>query len=61
VHDGLRGLGAGVDEVNLMVGPILLGGGKRIFPEIGIAWPLQLVKSVTAGTGVQICIHLPAS
>ena len=55
-------LGAGlVDELNLMIEPILLGGGKRIFPADGTARPLQLVKSVTAGTGVQICTYRPAS
>ncbi len=50
-----------VDELNLMIEPILLGGGKRIFPEDGMARPLQLVKSVTAGTGVQICTYHPTS
>ena len=54
-------LGAGlVDELNLMIEPILLGGGKRIFPADGTARPLQLVKSVTAGTGVQVCTYRPA-
>jgi dihydrofolate reductase len=48
-----------VDELNLMIEPILLGGGKRIFPEDGIARPMQLVKSATAGTGVQICTYRP--
>ena len=50
-----------VDELNLMIEPILLGGGKRIFPDDGTARPMQLVKSVTAGTGVQICTYHPAS
>ena len=50
-----------VDELNLLIEPILLGGGKRIFPEDGTAQPMQLVKSVTAGTGVQICTYRPAS
>ena len=50
-----------VDELNLMIEPILLGGGKRIFPEDGTARPMQLVKCVTAGTGVQICTYRPAS
>ena len=50
-----------VDELRLMIDPILLGGGKRIFPEDGRARPLQLVKCVTAGTGVQICTYHPAS
>src|SRR4051812_38864223 len=36
-----------VDELILMIEPIVLGGGKRIFPEDGVARPLQLVGSVT--------------
>ena len=48
-----------VDELNLMIEPILLGGGKRIFPDDGTARPMRLVKSVTAGTGVQICTYQP--
>ena len=50
-----------VDELNLLIEPIVLGGGKRIFPEDGAARPMQLVKTVTAGTGVQICTYRPAS
>ena len=50
-----------VDELNLMIEPIMLGGGKRIFPDDGIARPLQLVECVTTGTGVQICTYRPAS
>lgn len=50
-----------VDELSLMIEPILLGGGKRIFPEDGIARPMRLVKCVTAGTGVQICTYHPAA
>ena len=50
-----------VDELTLFVEPILLGGGKRIFPEDGVARPLQLVTSVTAGTGVLICTYRPAA
>jgi dihydrofolate reductase len=53
-------LGAGlVDELNLMIEPILLGGGKRIFPEEGVARPLRLVESVTAGTGTLVCTYRP--
>ena len=40
-----------VDELNLMIEPILLGGGKRIFPDDGMLRPLELVNSVTASTG----------
>jgi dihydrofolate reductase len=50
-----------VDELNLMIEPILLGGGKRIFPEDGNARPLRLVKCVPAGTGVLVCTYRPAS
>jgi dihydrofolate reductase len=48
-----------VDEMTLMIEPILLGGGKGIFPDDGAARPMQLVKSVTAATGVQICTYRP--
>jgi dihydrofolate reductase len=50
-----------VDELSLMIEPILLGGGKRIFPDDGVARPLELVKCVTAGTGVQICTYRPSA
>ena len=53
-----RGL---VDELNLMIEPILLGGGKRIFPDDGMARPMELVRSVTAGTGVQVCTYRPVA
>jgi dihydrofolate reductase len=46
-----------VDELNVMIEPILLGGGKGIFPADGAARPLQLVKSVTTGTGVLVCTY----
>jgi dihydrofolate reductase len=49
-----------VDELNLMIEPILLGGGKRIFPDDGMARPMQLVKCATAGTGVLVCTYRPA-
>jgi dihydrofolate reductase len=50
-----------VDVLNLMIEPILLGGGKRIFPDDGMARPMELVSSVTAGTGVLVCTYRPAS
>jgi dihydrofolate reductase len=36
-----------VDEVRLMLEPILLGGGKRLFPGDGRARPLELVSAQT--------------
>jgi len=50
-----------VDELNLMIEPILLGGGKGIFPEDGTSRPMQLVKCVTSATGVQVCTYRPAA
>lgn len=49
-----------VDEYRLMVSPITVGGGKRLFPDDGKARPLQLVRATTAATGVQICTYRPA-
>jgi dihydrofolate reductase len=49
-----------VDEYRLMIEPILLGGGKRLFPDDGQARPLELVSTTTASTGVQICTYRPA-
>ncbi len=49
-----------VDEYRLMIEPILLGGGKRVFPEDGRSRPLELVSTATAGTGVLICTYRPA-
>jgi len=50
-----------VDEYRLMIEPILLGGGKRLFPDDGRARPLELVSSSPAATGVHICTYRPAS
>jgi dihydrofolate reductase len=44
-----------VDELNLMIEPITLGGGKTIFPTDGEARRFELVSTVTAKTGVQVC------
>jgi dihydrofolate reductase len=44
-----------VDELHLMIEPIVLGGGKGIFPGNGAARRFELVSALTAGTGVQVC------
>ena len=46
-----------VDEYRLMIEPILLGGGKRVFPDDGRARALELVSATTTGTGVLICTY----
>ena len=44
-----------VDELNLMIEPIVLGGGKGIFPSDGTARRFELASATTANTGVQVC------
>ena len=46
-----------VDEYRLMIEPIVLGGGKRLFPDDGSARGLELVSSSTSATGVLICTY----
>lgn len=41
--------------MNLMIEPIVLGGGKGIFPTDGDARRFELESATTTGTGVQIC------
>jgi dihydrofolate reductase len=53
IADGL------VDEYRLMIEPILLGGGKRLFPDDTWARPLELVSVTTTSTGVLICTYRP--
>lgn len=48
-----------VDELLLMVEPVLLGGGKTIFPDDGGLRTLELVSTVTAATGVNVCTYRP--
>lgn len=49
-----------VDEYRLLLEPILLGGGKTIFPSDGKARPLDLVSVAQAATGVLILTYRPA-
>jgi dihydrofolate reductase len=49
-----------VDEYRLMLEPILLGGGKTIFPTDGGARRLELVSVKQANTGVLICAYRTA-
>ncbi|MHB6912076.1 dihydrofolate reductase family protein [Streptomyces sp. DB-54] len=49
-----------VDELRLVVMPVLLGGGKRIFPDDGALRAWELVSTVSGGTGAQVCIYRPA-
>jgi dihydrofolate reductase len=49
-----------VDELILFIEPILLGGGKSIFPTGGEAREFELVSAATAKTGVQACRYVRA-
>ncbi len=49
-----------VDELMLMIEPVILGGGKGIFPADGAARTFELVSATTASTGVQICRYRSA-
>jgi dihydrofolate reductase len=48
-----------VDEFRLMVFPVVLGSGKRLFGETGDKKPLRLVDSKVVGDGVTILIYEP--
>jgi dihydrofolate reductase len=49
-----------VDEFRLMVYPVVLGSGKRLFGEASDKKPLRLVDSKVVGDGVAILIYEPA-
>jgi dihydrofolate reductase len=49
-----------VDELRLMVFPVVLGSGKRLFGETSDKKALRLVSSRTVGDGVDILIYEPA-
>jgi dihydrofolate reductase len=49
-----------VDEIRLMVFPVVLGTGKRAFEEVGDKKPLRLADSKTVGDGVSILVYEPA-
>lgn len=44
-----------VDEMHLMIEPVVLGGGKSIFPNDGAARAFDLISVETTKTGVQVC------
>ncbi|MEA2496265.1 MAG: hypothetical protein QOJ29_4176 [Thermoleophilaceae bacterium] len=50
-----------VDEWRLMVFPVVLGQGKKLFPETGPKAPLELTQSQAVGDGVQILVYTSKS
>jgi dihydrofolate reductase len=49
-----------VDELRLMVFPVVLGAGKRLFNETSDKKRLELVDSKTVGDGVAILVYRPS-
>jgi dihydrofolate reductase len=49
-----------VDELRLMVFPVVLGSGKRLFGETSEKKSLRLVDSKVVGDGVAILVYEPA-
>lgn len=55
LHEGL------VDELRLMVMPVVLGGGKSVFPQGGARHAFELVSTTTSPKGVQSCVYRAAT
>jgi len=49
-----------IDEYVLLIHPLILGSGRRLFPEEGWRAPLRVASSVTTTTGVVIATYIPA-
>ncbi len=49
-----------LDELRLIIHPIVLGSGKRLFEDGGDQKALELVDSKTFGTGVLYLTYQPA-
>jgi dihydrofolate reductase len=49
-----------VDEFRVMIDPLFLGGGKRIFRDDGVLRPLRLVNSEVTTTGAILATYAPA-
>jgi dihydrofolate reductase len=49
-----------VDELRLMVFPVVLGAGKRLFGETSDKKPLKLTDSKMVGDGVAVLVYAPA-
>lgn len=48
-----------VDEFRVMIDPLLVGGGKRIFRDDGALRPLRLVDSAVTTTGAILATYAP--
>ena len=46
-----------LDELRLMIDPVCLGGGKKLFPADGARFPLRLVSSRAVATGALLLTY----
>jgi dihydrofolate reductase len=49
-----------VDRLNLLVFPVIVGAGRRLFPDSGIATGLALDESRSTPSGVAISVYRPS-
>jgi dihydrofolate reductase len=49
-----------IDELNLLVCPVIVGMGKRLFPEKGPDMALKLIKSQAFPKGIVLQVYQPA-
>jgi dihydrofolate reductase len=49
-----------LDEFHMMIDPVVVGGGKRLFRDDGVRRPLRLVDSQVTTMGVIIATYTPA-
>lgn len=49
-----------VDELRLMIDPVIAGGGKRIFSHDGVLRQLRLTRSEVTSTGAILATYVPA-
>ena len=49
-----------VDEFRVMIDPVVLGGGKRLFSDDGALRPLRLIDSQVTTTGAIMASYAPA-
>jgi dihydrofolate reductase len=48
-----------VDELRLMIYPVVLGAGARLFGETSDKTPVRLVEAQTVGDGIAILTYVP--
>ncbi|MGK5530732.1 dihydrofolate reductase family protein [Streptomyces sp. URMC 129] len=49
-----------IDEVRLLVHPVVLGAGKKLFPENGAPLAMRLLRTATTASGIVLQVYEPA-